>query len=409
VEDLTRAFSFNDKKPRCLDQVLIESIQSQKLVGELDYRNSIQPDERGWVPWAVGLGFNYLVKKPVAMTFNWAWSSIVGSGTKEVRGSFVSREMVEEMAEMLFQRCNESNFRETVMKTGGGTSLSNVSSLDNAVEFDVLRRETAAIVGDEKTLSIILSLLHAKGKISLTKVTVGDDVKTYVVFDGVLQPKPSSTTLFSTPLKIEAKKELTEKDKSILQLEATAKQLTRQMEAILAEMTERQEEAKRYLAAGIKPLALNCLKRKKLLQSKLEAREKSLENIEAMISKLQDVDSNKMVFSAYKDAVAALNKSWSDTDIDSIEDTMDDMKEALEKQAEVGEALAGRNLRHDDDEDEDELESELERILNESDGESSFALPAVPSDGVEELLDKLCISPIREEAEKRSVLPQMAL
>ena len=55
------------------------------------------------------------------------------------------------------------------------------------------------------------------------------------------------------------------------------------------------------------------------------------------------------------------------------------------------------------------MESELERILNESDGESSIALPEVPSDGVEELLDKLCISPIKEDAEKRSVLPQMAL
>ena len=52
-----------------------------------------------------------------------------------------------------------------------------------------------------------------------------------------------------------------------------------------------------------------------------------------MICKLRDVDSNKMVFAAYKDAVAALNKSLAETgSVEDVEETIDEMKEAMERQ-----------------------------------------------------------------------------
>ena len=412
VEQLTRAFSFKDKKPRCLDQVLIESIRANQLILESDYRASLQPDQRGWVPWAVGLGFEYLVKKPVSATFNWAWSSLVGEGKKEIREPIVHREMIEELSEKLYQKCAEPSCREKMQRESG--TLSNVSSVENAVEYDILRRETQSIVADEKTLFIVLTFLQSQGKLGLSHVSCGDAEKTWVIFDGDSPsknptPPKSSSSLFATSVKNQVKKELTEREKTLLQLEATTKELTRQIHAIHAEMAERQEEAKRHLAAGIRPLALNALKRKKLLQAKLEAREKSLDNIEVMKSKLQDVDSAKMVVSAYKDAVAALNKSLSENDVDSIEETMDEMRDALDRQAEVEEALSGKILR--DEEDEDELEFELEQILNESDGEAKVVLPEVPTDDIGDLLDQLCISPMKQEIGGRDVAPkpQMAL
>merc|ERR1719431_1111082 len=149
------------------------------------------------------------------------------------------------------------------------------------------------------------------------------------------------------------------------------------------------EAAKRYLAKGVKSLALNALKRKKALAAKADAREKSLENIEEMICKLRDVDSNKMVFAAYKDAVAALNKSLAETgSVEDVEETIDEMKEAMERQEEIGEALAGRATTREEEEDEDELELELDRILNQSeekeeDEDVNPVLPEVPTDDVE--------------------------
>ena len=140
-----------------------------------------------------------------------------------------------------------------------------------------------------------------------------------------------------------------------------------------------------------------------------------------MISQLRDVDSNKMVFAAYKEAVSALNKSLAETgNLDDVEETIDEMKEAMERQEEIGEALAGRGLREarDEEEDnEDELELELDRILNhQSEKEEEEmnpvlpdpvlpdpVLPEVPTDDMEELLDKLCISPVKpERTEKRT-------
>ena len=138
-----------------------------------------------------------------------------------------------------------------------------------------------------------------------------------------------------------------------------------------------------------------------------------------MISQLRDVDSNKMVFAAYKEAVSALNKSLAETgNLDDVEETIDEMKEAMERQEEIGEALAGRGLREarDEEEDnEDELELELDRILNQSEKQEEMnpvlpdpvlpdlVLPEVPTDDMEELLDKLCISPVKpERTEKRT-------
>ena len=87
-------------------------------------------------------------------------------------------------------------------------------------------------------------------------------------------PAAATTTtpilMTSTPLKNNNNnnnnrmKELTEKEKTLLQLEVTAKELVRQIEAIHVEMEALREAAKRYLAKGVKSLALNALKRKKV-------------------------------------------------------------------------------------------------------------------------------------------------
>ena len=342
----------------------------------------------------MGLGFDYLVRKPVATSFNWAWTSLLGASTSEkTKGSFVSPEIVEELSKKLCQLCSDESFQEK-----------KDSALEDSYDYDFLREETKSIIGDEKTLSIVLAYLHGNGKVKISQLTIANHAKTFVSFKD--SPAKSSSKTLSTlvnPKTTDAttEKELTEKDKTLLQLTAISKELVREMEVIHSQMARLQDEARQYLAKGIRTLALNALKRKKLLQSKLEAREKSLDNIEIMISKLQDVDSNKMVYSAYKDAVAALNKSLTESDINSIEDTMEDIRDALDKQAELEEALSGSALRGaNGSSQEDELELELEQILNgsgEEEEEEEVALPDVPTDEVEDLLDKLCISPVKTE------------
>ena len=78
---------------------------------------------------------------------------------------------------------------------------------------------------------------------------------------------------------------------------------------------------------------------------------------------------------------------------------------------EEGEHGAGAGSPPRLDEDEDELELELEQILNESDHETEgVGLPEVPTQNVEDLLDKLCISPLKvETSEKPALRPQMAM
>lgn len=88
-DELIRAFTIGDKKPSCLEEVLRELTASTKLLAENDFRERLQSNQKGWIPWAVGLGFDYLVKKPVSMSFNWAWNSIVGASEPRTEGVFV--------------------------------------------------------------------------------------------------------------------------------------------------------------------------------------------------------------------------------------------------------------------------------------------------------------------------------
>lgn len=407
-EQLSDAFAFGDKKPLCLNQVITQLSQSKNLVAENDYLTSLQTNQKGWIPWAVGLGFDYLVRKPVSTSVNWAWTALLGTSTDQAKGAFISPEIVEDLSLKLCKYCCDESFREKKTADSDNSSITS-SALEDWYEYDFLRKETESIIGDEKTLSIVMANLHRSGKVKISQFTVADQEKTLVSFMDAPKSISKPLTLVdpSTSTTINYKKELTEKDKALLQLNANSKELVRQIETIHSEMAKLQDTAKRYLAKGMRSLALNELKKKKRLQSKLDQQLKQLDNVDILISKLQDVDSNKMVFSAYKDAVAALNKSLSETEVESVQDTMDDMRDALDKQAELEEVLSGSTLRDlNGDAGEDELELELEQILNGSDNqeeeeeEQVVSLPDVPTDDIEDILEKLCISPVKTEKEK---------
>jgi len=443
---LAEAFKLPDgRRPQCLEVVLSHLLATRRLQGESDFLSTLASSQRGWIAWGVGLGFNYLVKKPVTMTLNWAWTSLTGAESGQAKGPLISLDAVNQQSDALFELCTSKSFKQQLSscrefsksKTPVGVTTSAAKLLSSSyssapnitesegIEWGCLAREVSQVTNDEKSLAILVGVLRAKGKANVTQQGSGSKATTVVTFISPITqefntPNSNICNDILTPVKMKAspkKVAQTEKDKTMALLESTAKDLVTQIEQFHELMTKLKEVAKEYLAKGIRPLALNALKRKKVLEHQVQDKEKALENIQIMISKLQDADSNKMVLDAYKDAVAALNRSQAELSADAVEDTMADIADALSRQREVDEALS---TKVDEEEaDDNELEEELEQILNDSQRENDsipaeLIFPQVPHNDsvddvdVDKLLESLCISPLKHSATSRNPVAEMA-
>eukprot|EP01006_Ploeotia_vitrea_P034546 TRINITY_DN65761_c7_g1_i4.p1 TRINITY_DN65761_c7_g1~~TRINITY_DN65761_c7_g1_i4.p1 ORF type:complete len:200 (+),score=129.43 TRINITY_DN65761_c7_g1_i4:325-924(+) len=151
-------------------------------------------------------------------------------------------------------------------------------------------------------------------------------------------------------------------------MEKREKHLQGQIDAALAEARKRSK-------AKDKSGALYNLRRKKLLQSKLDQISGKKLNLETQIFALEDAASNKEYLGAMKQSNVTLQTHIKEADIDKAADIMDDITDQLTMIDEMGEALAqpiGQQM------DEDELAAELEEMDAELLDEEMLEAPMAP-------------------------------
>jgi len=141
-----------------------------------------------------------------------------------------------------------------------------------------------------------------------------------------------------------------------------------QMQAALA-------EAKKKSKAKDKRGALFQLKRKKMYEKQLDQIYGKKTNIEMQIMALESAASNKEVLGAMRGGAVALQRAVIDTNVEKVDDVMDDINEAMALADELGEAMSqsiGPAM------DEDELNSELQEMESEMVDEELISAPAIP-------------------------------
>jgi len=134
-------------------------------------------------------------------------------------------------------------------------------------------------------------------------------------------------------------------------------------------------EAKKKAKAKDKRGALFQLKRKKLLEKQIDQIYGKKTNLEMQIMALENVSTNKDVFSAMKLGKDALKASVHEADVDKIGDVMEDINESMALADELSEAIAnpiGPAV------DEDELNAELEAMESEMMDEDLLKAPEIP-------------------------------
>jgi len=162
---------------------------------------------------------------------------------------------------------------------------------------------------------------------------------------------------------------------SIQTLREAQANLEKREEHLQKLMNQALVEAKKKSKAKDKRGALFQLKRKKMYEKQLDQIFAKKTNIEMQVMALENAANNKEVLSAMRVGASALSKAVIDTNVEKVDDVMDEINEAMALADELGEAMAqsiGPAM------DEDELNSELAEMESELMDEELISAPAVP-------------------------------
>jgi charged multivesicular body protein 4 len=156
---------------------------------------------------------------------------------------------------------------------------------------------------------------------------------------------------------------------SMEQLGNTNDMLEKKSDLLAHKIDEQTAMAKKHFAAGNKAGALACMKRKKLYEEQLAKTDAQRMNMEKMGFVMQETAMNQQVLDTQRQVGRELERANAAMDADQVEDDMDRIREAMEKQKEVADMLGqdlGTDLVDDDD---------LLAELNELSGVPAVAVP----------------------------------
>jgi len=169
---------------------------------------------------------------------------------------------------------------------------------------------------------------------------------------------------------------------SIERLETTIELLEKREEVLTKKCEQELLKAKSFMEKKNKNAALQCMKKKKMLEEQLTNIAAQKANMETMKFAIQNAAMNKEVLVAQRQAATGLKQLNKTMDAEQVEETMDGIRETMDQSKSVAEALA--QPLDDGIMDEDELLADLENELAGMEMEEQptmkVAAPAAKSD-----------------------------
>ncbi|KAG9102734.1 hypothetical protein FRC06_001266 [Ceratobasidium sp. 370] len=174
---------------------------------------------------------------------------------------------------------------------------------------------------------------------------------------------------------------ITTVDKGILEMATTVSKLQEQVDEIQRRIEERAEKINAMLCKKQKDLALSLLRSRKQLEMLLKQRLGALETVQTVLMKVESAAGDVAIMKAYETSTSTLKELLADPRLqrEHIDQTMDNMAEALANHKEVEDAIALGGVPPDPTEDE-ELANELQALVEENERESEEAQAAKERD-----------------------------
>ena len=209
------------------------------------------------------------------------------------------------------------------------------------------------IVCGEKELEMLLLALERDNKVILFHKDEARNSKKFVKF-----AKQSGDCV--SPVN--------EGDQGVIQLEHTKQCLEKQIASLYTQQSEQHATAREFIRKGERGRAINALRQKQRLMLSTKRKESSLDNIQQLLLRLEQCETDQMVIKAYKAGVAGYKEASKagGLTMEAVDATMDDVQAMVDDHEQVTSALA---TSLEDDVNTDDLEQELNDLLAEDESD----------------------------------------
>ncbi|EAT36162.1 AAEL011747-PA [Aedes aegypti] len=341
ISELKRVFRRKGTSPYCLKLVFEDMMKD----GQLQAKNEFfRAPQESWGGWAMDV----LVKRPLGWGFGVVKDRIVGSELDE-SAEFVCTDVIRSQSEMLEKLILNENKINVL--------LSKNALLELVKDLNI----------KSDGLDLVLHHLYCRQRLVIEKLP------------SKIEHEKTILLKFAAPgAQAQA---ITDIERSIYNLEQTEHDLMKVIDKLEQNIVDSMAVVKENLREGKKQLAKSNLRKKHMLEKNLEKKMNVLDNVQSMMARIHDSQSDRHVIDAYKIGSSALKKAFAETGItlDSVDDTLAEMKEIMEQQDEMQTMIgAPQNADVDDL----ELEQELSDLLDMNLAANHVAVaptPAAPS------------------------------
>ncbi|XP_035909242.1 charged multivesicular body protein 7 [Anopheles stephensi] len=341
---LKEKFRRNGTVPYCLHTVIEDMLAKGELCKESQYKVQRHAGTFGFNLWTA----SKLIQAPLSWGYEAVIGSVIGSTNINENENFIVTAVAEQHAKAIENAINERGLQNKLLQ------------YDDLI---TLLAETSNITRQGVEPAMIL--LENRGRLTKQIMASGESSTVLIKFAGA--------NLAAQPI--------TSIEKSIYDLEQSEKRLMKDINTIERNISQTMDEVREYIKNGRKQMAKTYLKKKHTLEKHMQGKISALENLQILLLKIHNSQSDKNVIEAYKLGTSALKSAYESAGItiDQLDETMDEMKHVLGQHNEM---LSMISTVAEDDVDELELERELGDLIDIKLAESKIDkkdYPAIPA------------------------------
>lgn len=326
ISGLKEQFRRKGTVPYCLQTVLLDMLAKRELCKEGQLKVEQHTGPFGFNLWTA----KQLIKAPLLWGYEVVLGSVTGTVNINENENFIVVAVAQQHAKTIERTIMERELYNKLLQYEDLVDLFNKTS-------SITRH------GVEQALA----LLETCNRLTKQIIVCGGTSTVFIKFAGVNTVAQPITNI----------------EKCIYELEQSENRLMKDITTVEQNISQTMNMVREYITDGRKQMAKTYLKKKKILEKNMQQKVNALENLQGILLKIHNCQSDKNVIEAYKLGTNALKNAYeaAGITIDQLDETMDEMKHVLEQHNEMSSMISTVS---DSDVDELELEQELGDLID---------------------------------------------
>lgn len=346
INDLKTWFLFKGRSPLCLLTVVEDMFREGIIKSQSNFEQITSQNNSNWSTWAV----NTLVKSPLSWSVGRIKESILSpTPVIDEKSEYIILHLVENQANELFNTISGNEQPQILFMDDLQKRLHEMWNTDVSMT----------------STELIVHSLEIRNKVFVER---GEHLV-------------ANKTLVKIASNDKDVEPISELEKNFFKLKETEKILIGEISHMDFEKESLIKEAKSYIAKNMKPIALTYLRKKKEIEKRIEKQLKSLDNVQALISRIEESKYNAEVLQSYAHGLAALKLSSKESGltIDNVDETMAELAEVIDEHKDMQSAMSSL-VDVKQKYNEQELEDELADLLSKDEPSiGKYHIPDLPS------------------------------